>query len=342
MTKRRLWFGSCVLAGALVGPACREVSQTPAELPTVSPLSEGPTASPQPPLPPEAARPASKLSLEVITGSKEGFFANSTLVTGKKEAILIDAQFTLADGAKVAAAAVASGKTLTTVYVTHFHPDHYFGFLAIKEKFPNAKLVALPQTVSMIEKSWAAKVKQWEPLYKDAIPSNPIVPEPLAGGSLELEGQKLELVGGQQGDSADNSYVWIPSLHAVVTGDIAYDGVFPWTAETTAAERTTWRATLDKLASLNAEVVVPGHQNVGRRGPNPASAEQASSIQFTKEYLTAYDEMLASAKSAADLEARIKARYPDTALDAIVRIAAEAAFPAKIPKKKALSGKAKP
>ncbi|HEX6764630.1 MAG TPA: MBL fold metallo-hydrolase, partial [Polyangiaceae bacterium] len=185
------------------------------------------------------------------------------------------------------------------------------------------------------------KVKQWQPLYGNAVTSKPIVPEPLAGASLELEGQKLELVGGQQGDSADNSYVWIPSLRAVVTGDIVYDGVFPWTAETTAAERQTWRATLDKLAALGADVVVPGHSNVGRRGPNPASSGR-SGIEFTKGYLTAYEQMLASAKSAADLEARIKARYPDTALDAIVRIASEAAFPAKPLKKKTPSAKAKP
>jgi glyoxylase-like metal-dependent hydrolase (beta-lactamase superfamily II) len=337
-------FAPLTLAIALLGVACHEASRTPGELPTASPLSEGPTASPEPPIPP--ARPAATtLELQVVTGSPEGFLVNSTLVLGEKEAVLIDAQFTLPDAAKVAAAIAESGRTLTIVYVTHSHPDHYFGFPAIKEKFPKARLVALPQTVSMIEKTWEAKVKQWQPLYGNAVTSKPIVPEPLAGASLELDGQKLELVGGQQGDSADNSYVWIPSLRAVVTGDIVYDGVFPWTLETTAAERQTWRATLDKLAALGADVVVPGHSNVGRRGPNPASSERAqrrSGIEFTKEYLAAYEQMLASAKSAADLEARIKARYPDTALDAIVRIAAEAAFPAKPLKKKAPSAKAKP
>jgi glyoxylase-like metal-dependent hydrolase (beta-lactamase superfamily II) len=330
MKKRSRWLGRLIAGGLLVS-ACHETSQTPAELPTASPVSDSPTASPDPPLAPAAGvLPAkkTKLALEVITGSEKGFLVNSTLVTGEKDAVLIDAQFTLADGAKVADAVAGARRKLTFVYVTHFHPDHYFGFPVIQAKFPNAKLVALPQTVEMIQKTWEEKVRQWEPLYKESISSKPIIPEPLAGGSIDLEGQKLEIVGGQQGDSIDNSYVWIPSLRAVITGDLVYDGVFPWTAETTAVERKAWTATLDKLHALGAELVVPGHQK-------PERTYKPSSIDFTKTYLAAYDESLAAAKNAADLQARIKARYPDVALDAIVRIAAEAAFPPKAPKKKA-------
>ena len=182
---------------ALVAGACHETSQTPLALPTSSPLSEAPTASPEPPMPPPepAAKkpPAQKLLLEVFTGSKEGFLVNSTLVTGKKDAVLIDAQFTLPDARKVAAAVAASQKNLLLVFVTHSHPDHYFGFPAIKEKFPNARLVALPQTVAMIEKTWEEKLKQWGPLYGAALTTKPIVPEAIAGGSIDLEGQKLEI-----------------------------------------------------------------------------------------------------------------------------------------------------
>jgi glyoxylase-like metal-dependent hydrolase (beta-lactamase superfamily II) len=331
-------FVSFVLAMSLSG-ACHETSATPAVLPTASPLSDAPTASPAPPMPPpepsEKKPPAAKLALEVVTGSPEGFLVNSTLVTGKRDAVLIDAQFTLPDGAKVAAAVAASGKRLVTVFVTHSHPDHYFGFPAIKEKFPNARLVALPQTVAMIEKTWEEKVKQWRPLYQEALTSKPIVPEALSEGSIDLEGQKLEIIGGKQGDSRDNAYVWIPSLKAVVAGDIVYDGVFPWTAETTPAERKTWSATLDEIGERRPALVIPGHQK-------PDRTYLPSNLTFTRAYLGAWDEALASAKSAADLQARIKARYPDTALDPIVRIAAEAAFPPKAAKKRPAPKPGKP
>jgi glyoxylase-like metal-dependent hydrolase (beta-lactamase superfamily II) len=273
------------------------------------------------PAPPAAAAepPAPKLSVEVITASPEGFLVTSTLVSGAHEALLIDAQFTLADAKAVVARIQASGKKLSTVYVTHAHPDHYFGFVAIKEAFPDAKLVALPATIAGIEKTWQDKVKQWQPLYKDGITDHPLIPEPLAGNSLELEGEKLEIVGGVQGDEADNSYVWIPSLGTVVSGDIVYDQVFPWTAETSPEARVAWQATLDKLAALGAKTVVPGHQK-------PEQKQDPANLQFTQGYLKAYDAALASSKTPEELQTKVKAEYPDAALDVILKIGSEASL----------------
>ena len=300
----------------LVLAACGAESPPP---PAAPPPAPPPVAPPPAPVAVAPVPVAPKLQLQVITGSAEGFLVNSTLVTGDKEAVLIDSELTLADGKKVADAVTASKKTLTTVFVTHWHPDHYFGFAAVKEAFPNAKLVALPATVEEIQKTWEAKVKQWKPMFKDAIPSKPIVPEPIAADGLTVDGVKLEIVGGQQGDATNDAYVWIPSLKAVVAGDIVYDDVFPWTAETTAENRKAWAGTLDKLSALQPEIVVPGHQKADHK-------QAPTSIAFTKTYLAAWDEALAASKKPAELQAKIKAKYPDTALDIIVKIGADAAF----------------
>jgi glyoxylase-like metal-dependent hydrolase (beta-lactamase superfamily II) len=286
----------------------------------LAPTASAATVAAVTPVP--ATPPAPKLKLRVVTGSQDGFLVNSTLLTGDKDAVLIDAQFTVADGKRVADAVKESGKNLTFVYVTHSHPDHYFGFVSIKEAFPNAKLVALPATVAEIEKTWEGKVQQWKPMYKEAITAKPFLPEALTGTTLELEGEKLQITGGVQGDEAQNSYVWIPSLHAVVTGDIVYDQVFPWTAETTPEQRKTWEGSLDKLGTLNATLVVPGHQK-------PERQQSPDDLAFTKNYLVAFDEALAGSKKPAELQAKIKAKYPDAALDVILKIGAEAAFKKK-------------
>jgi glyoxylase-like metal-dependent hydrolase (beta-lactamase superfamily II) len=280
------------------------------------------SVAPEPGMVPAAgdmAAQVKKLGVQVITGSEEGFLVNSTIITGEHDAVLVDAQFTLADAKKVADAVAATNKALKIVYVTHSHPDHYFGFPAIKERFPNARLLALPQTIMDIQKTWEAKVKQWKPMYKDGITATPTIPEPIAENSIDLEGQKLEIAGSQQGDSADNSYVWIPSQKTVITGDIVYDAVFPWTAETTPESRKAWTSTLDKLSALHPEKVIPGHMKADRK-------LDPSSITFTKDYLKAFDEALAASKSATELQSKIKAKYPDTALEVIVKIGSEAAF----------------
>jgi glyoxylase-like metal-dependent hydrolase (beta-lactamase superfamily II) len=260
-----------------------------------------------------------KLGLQVFTGSTEGFLVNSTLVYGNKDAVLIDAQFTLADAQRLADVIRGTNKNLTTVYVTHSHPDHYFGFTAIRDAFPRARLVALPATVAEIQKTWKDKVKEWQPVYKAGIPDKPVIPEPLRGTEIDLEGEKLLIVGGVQGDEANDSYVLIPSLQAVVCGDIVYDGVYPWTAETTPESRKTWLDSLSKLSDVGAETVVPGHQKPDRK-------ERPSALNFTKAYLVRFDEALASSRDAGDLRAKMKEEYPDAALDVILKIGADAAF----------------
>ena len=202
-----------------------------------------------------------KLTTEVFTASPQGFLVTSTLIAGEKDAVLVDGQLTLSDAHRLVGLILDSKKTLTTVYVTHAHPDHYFGLVVVKEAFPKAKIVALPATVAEIKKTWAAKVKQWGPMFGANLATKPVIPEPLAGSSLTLEGHALEVHGPIQGDEAASSYVWIPSIKTVVTGDIAYQGIFPWTAETNAASRAAWSKTLDEVAALGASTVIAGHKD---------------------------------------------------------------------------------
>lgn len=272
-----------------------------------------------------AAAPAasqSRLQVKVITGSPEGFLVNSTLVTGRRDAVLIDAAFTRADAQRIVDTVRASGKNLTTVYVTHDHPDHYFGLEVIKQAFPNARFVTLPGSLAAIERTWKSKVDQWTAIYHDAITSTPVLPSALEGKTIQLEGQRLEIIGPVQGDDAENSYVWIPSLRTVITGDIVYSGVYVWTAETDTAARRQWVATLDRIAALKPAVVVPGHQQPAR-GTTPVS------LGFTKEYLAAFDQELASSSSPEQLQEKVKTKFANLALDIILKIGSEAALAKK-------------
>ena len=268
-----------------------------------------------------AAAPAA-LTTTVFTGSPGGFLVDSTLVAGDKDAILIDAQFDLADAHRLVATILETKKHLTAVYVTHAHPDHYFGLAVIHQAFPTAKLIALPAVADEIQKAWRDKVKQWGPLYGELIPSEPVAPSALQGTTLTLEGQTLEIHGGVQGDAADNSYVWIPSIKTVVAGDVIYRGVHVWTAETNPAQRRAWRKTLDELAALKPTTVIAGHKD-------PKLANDAGAIDATRAYLDAFDAAVASSKTAADVQRKVKAKFPDAQLDIILQLGAGAAFPAK-------------
>src|SRR3982750_1401759 len=151
-----------------------------------------------------SARGETKLTTEVFTASPQGFLVTSTLIAGEKEAVLVDGQFTLSDAHRLVGMILDSKKTLTTGYVTHGHPDHYFGLVVLKPAFPKVKIAGQPATVAEIKKTWAGKVKHWGPMYGANLATKPIIPEALAGHSLTLEGQTLEIHGPVPGEAATN------------------------------------------------------------------------------------------------------------------------------------------
>lgn len=269
-----------------------------------------------------AAHAEPRLTATVFTSSPGGFLVNSTLVAGAKEAVLIDAQFTLADAHRLVATILESKKTLTTVYVTHGHPDHYFGLAAIHQAFPKARLVAHPAAVAEIKRTWRDKVKQWAPMYGALVPEAPVLPVALAGKTITLEGQALEIRSPAPGDSADNSYVWIPSIRTVIAGDVVYANVHAWTRDTSAAQRRAWIKTLDEIAALRPTTVVAGHKD-------PKVKDAPSAVAATRAYLEAFDAAVASSSSAAEVQQKMKARYGGYQLEIILQLGAEAAFAPK-------------
>lgn len=78
------------------------------------------------------------LQFQVIPTSATSMFANMTLITGDRDAVLVDVPFARSDAYRVVASILDSGKTLKAVIITHDHPDHFFGLDVLADAFPNA------------------------------------------------------------------------------------------------------------------------------------------------------------------------------------------------------------
>lgn len=268
--------------------------------------------------PAEDAATGPGLTLEVYTSNDYGYATTSTIVSGATDAMLIDPQFLASDARKVAEMIKASGKTLTTIYTTHAHPDHFLGVAVIKAEFPDARYVALPEVAARIETAWPARRNFWYPTYGDELPSEvPVLPEPLATPTLTLEGETMEITGEVMGDGPGNSFVWIPSLRAVVAGDIVFDHWYLGVP----ADPAPWFATLDQIDALQPAILVPGHKRASE--PNSPAA-----TEWMRRYITDFNMMKAESASPAELKAKVLARYPDLAMPGRLDQAVAAAFPA--------------
>ena len=110
-----------------------------------------------------AAAPA-PLTLDVYNPGEAAIFpVSSVLVSGDKDAILVDAQFGKAQAQQVVDKIRASGKHLTTIYISHGDPDYYFGLETLTQAFPDAKVVASAPTVAHINETKDAKLAFWGP-----------------------------------------------------------------------------------------------------------------------------------------------------------------------------------
>lgn len=257
---------------------------------------------------PLTAQAAQPLRLDVYNpGAKSMFPVSSEIVTGQADAVLIDAQFQRNDAEALVQKIKATGKKLTTVYISHSDPDYYFGLDVIQAAFPDAKIVATPQTVAAIQASKDGKLAHWGPILKDNAPRALVVPQPLAGDSIELEGRKIQVVG-LDGPTPERSFAWIPSLKAVVGGIPVSANIHVWVADTQTPEsRRDWIKTLGRIEALHPKTVVPGHYLPNANGSAPYSL---ASVKFTRDYLRAFEAEAAKAKDSTALIAAMKKRYP--------------------------------
>ncbi|MDH6168053.1 glyoxylase-like metal-dependent hydrolase (beta-lactamase superfamily II) [Variovorax boronicumulans] len=259
-------------------------------------------------LAPLAAQAAEPLKLDVYNpGAKSMFPVSSELITGQTDAVLIDAQFQRNDAEALVQKIKASGKKLTTVYISHSDPDYYFGLDVIQAAFPDAKILATPQTVAAIQASKDGKLAHWGPILKDNAPKAVVVPQPLSGDSLELEGRKIQIVG-LDSPTPERTFAWIPSLKAVVGGIPVSANIHVWIADTqTPASRSDWLKTLGHIEALHPKTVVPGHYLPNANGSAPYTV---ASVKFTRGYLQAFETEAKKAKDSAALIAAMKKRYP--------------------------------
>lgn len=233
------------------------------------------------------------------------WMANSaTLIYGEREAVLVDTFMTVEQCSNLADHIVASGKSLKAIYVTHGHPDHFFGLQVLLDRFPNVKAVATPEVVAKMKlqvtpETLANRRKQF-PGLPDVIS----IANPLEGNEIDLEGNRLVVVRVGHTDTDNTTYLHIPSIGLVVAGDVVYNGIHPFLGESNRQSRLEWIAALDKIDALKSSAVVAGHKI-------PGNDDSPRNLQETRQYIRDFIRLNDTTKSTRELFENMLALYPD-------------------------------
>jgi glyoxylase-like metal-dependent hydrolase (beta-lactamase superfamily II) len=246
---------------------------------------------------------------------------NSVLIVGRTEAILVDAGLRRSDAEREAAQIAAMAKHLKAIFITHPDEDHYFGVAAFVEKFPGTPVYMTPAAIEEFQKSgpkFFAGAKKGMP---EEAPDSLVTPQPLPNTVLTVDNERIEVHPDEQGDvlHPSNSFIWIPSLHTVIAGDIVFNHVHPWLAASDAQSRARWHQSLAHIAALHPKTVIAGHKS-------PGATDDPGVVREMDQYLSDFDAARASSADAKAMVTAMQAKYGQWTVPLLLRYSAQVSY----------------
>src|ERR1700719_3878881 len=249
-----------------------------------------------------------RFSIRVFTSPDDQFWTNSVLLEGEQQVMLVDAQLTKTNAERVLEEIQKTKKPLSIIYITHEHADHFLGLEVFKEAYPGVRIIANSAVVDRINKVYQEKIDKWKNILGAGATSHVVAIEKFDGNFIEFEGSKIELLKDVQGDTDENTMLWIPEQRILIAGDVVFNNMHVYTAETDSTAREKWLNSLQKIRALKPLVVIPGHSKVGD------ALDASTAIDFTENYLLVFEEELKKAKDPDSLINAMKEKFPSADL----------------------------
>ena len=258
------------------------------------------------------------LSIKVFTSPDDQFWTNSVMIEGAHEVMLVDAQLTKTGAERVLQEIKETKKPLSIIYITHEHADHFLGLEVFKEAYPRVRIIANSAVVDRINKVYQDKIDKWKKILGTGATSHVVAIEKLDASFIKFENSKIEVLENIQGDTDENTMLWISGQRILIAGDVVFNNMHVYTAETDSKAREKWLNSLNQIRELKPSVVIPGHSKVG------APLDASAAVDFTENYLLVFEEELNKAKDPDGLINAMKERFPSADLPLAIERGAKA------------------
>lgn len=176
-----------------------------------------------------------KVSPGIFAVDRPGSISNLGFIRTAEGVVLIDTTSNKVEMKEVMDNAGLAASDVCLVITTHADPDHVGGNILFDCPIL-AHRIALERMAKRTQKA------QPTDTFEDR-------------HTTEVGGVRMELIY-KGGHKADSIVVWLPESKVLFSGDLIFEGRYPWMRE---AHVPTWMEALRWLPSLGAEVIVPGH-----------------------------------------------------------------------------------
>src|ERR1700681_4004758 len=186
-------------------------------------------------------------SIEVFTSPDDQFWANSVIIEGAREVMLVDAQLTKTNAERVLEEIQKTKKPLSIIYITHEHADHFLGLEVFKEAYPGVRIIANSAVVDRINKVYQEKIDKWGKILGSGATSHVVAIDKFDGNFIKFESPQIEVLKNIQGDTDENTMLWIPGQKILIAGDVLFNDMHVYTAETDSKSREKWLNSLTTI-----------------------------------------------------------------------------------------------
>lgn len=191
--------------------------------------------------------------------SKEngGYIVNSGYIVTKDGVLVIDTGPSRRFGEQQRALIEqTTGKKVIRVYITHHHPDHFFG----NQAFNDLPIYALPETIQGVQREGETFSNNMYRLIGDWMRDTSVVApnQEAKVGREMIGGHELEFLAFKGHTHADLA-VFDHTTGVLFAGDLVFN---QRAATTPHANIIDWLASLEQLLTLPFKVLVPGHGKV--------------------------------------------------------------------------------
>jgi len=231
---------------------------------------------------------------------------NTGVIVGDDGVMVIDTQATPSMAQDVIRRIRAiTDKPIRYVLLTHYHAVRVLGASAYGAQHVIASEDTYDLIVERGEADKASEIGRFPRLFRDveSIPPGLTWPNLTFRGSLRiwLGSLEVQIMQPGRGHTKGDTVAWLPSERVCFSGDLVEYDATPYAGDSYYED---WPATLDRIAALEAECLVPG------RGPAlKSAAEVKAAIEGTRAFVS---ELYGLVKRSVDAGLDLKTTYRQT------------------------------
>ncbi|WP_395638565.1 MBL fold metallo-hydrolase [Pseudolysinimonas sp.] len=252
-----------------------------------------------------------QVTIHTYTSPEAGLEANTHIVALATQTLVLDTQYGRAFADEAAEFARSLGKPVTRVYISHDHPDHFFGTASF-----SAPAYALAETRASIDAIGPGALAGAQAALGDAVPETLAAPSiTVEPGEEVIDGVRFVFTSISDTEAGTILVISLPDEGIVFAQDLVYNNLHLYIAE---HHLDSWRSQVQYLKAQGFGTVLPGHGA-------PGGSEL---YDFVLAYLDVATPALASATDGDQLKKALISAFPEAGGTSLLDIQNRYIFPA--------------